>query len=261
MTASSEAVQLDRGIGDNLPPEPTLKERIEETYAEQFGQIATIAEQANALPKEVKTDDECGQVADVAANASKLAKTLDKLRETEKAPYLRDSRVVDATFKEGKIGRLELIVDGLTKRITAFNRAKAAKARAEQEEIVRKAREAAEQSRLDAAMEAEAGNYAAVADHVSTADQAAARAQEATAPVKAAEVTRVVSDAGTKVTTRTEVKARVTSWQTIDLNSLRSFIKQDAVEAALRLHVKQFKKSVPITGVEFFDDETAVIRT
>lgn len=260
MTASSNAAAL-ADIGHNHPPEPTLRERIEETYSIQFAAIDGIASRANALPKEIATDADCGLVADVVSAASKMCKTLEALRKVEKEPFIRDGKVVDVTFNEGRIVRLDKIGEGLTSRISAFNRAKAAKAREEQAAIERKAREAAEQARLDAAMEAEGGNYAAEQHHNEAAHKATAQAQEAAAPIKAAHVTRVVSDAGTKITTRTEVKARVIDWQAIDLNALRPFIKQDAVEAALRLHVKQYKKSVPIAGVEFFDDETASIRS
>lgn len=261
MTDVSNAADDSRGIGDNMPPEQTLKERIEEVYAEQFGQISDIADRANALPKEISTDTECGQVADIVSEAGKLSRKLEDLRKVEKEPFIRDGKIVDATFKENRLLRLENISNGLTTRITAFNRAKAAKARAEQQAAEKAAREAQEQANLDARMEAEAGNYQAVTDHLDTAHKAAAAVQEASALIKAAEVTRVVSDSGTKVTTRTEVKARVTDWQKVDLNALRAFIKPEHIEQALRQFVRINKKNVPIEGVEFYDDEVASVRS
>lgn len=257
--AHSEAATAE--LGHNNPPEPTLRERIEETYVDQFAEIETLATRANALPAEIKTDDDLGAVADVAVAASKLAKKLETLRKAEKEPYLRDGKIVDATFTENRIARLERITGALNQRATAYNNAKLRKADEERRAAERAARDLAERQKLDAAMELEAGNSAGAVEHLENAQRHEEVAREAAAPVKAADLTRVKSEGGATATTRTEVKARVLDWQKIDLNALRSFIKQDAVEAALRLHVKQFKKSVPITGVEFFDDAVAQFRS
>jgi hypothetical protein len=256
-TNSEEAAS----IGHNMPPEPTLRERIEETYAAQFAEVETLAVKANALPKVIATDDDVGKVADVAAETRKAAANLDRLRKVEKEPHLRDAETVDAVFNEARIKRLKKITDGLSERITTYNRAKAAQAREEQAKREREARDAEEKARLDAAMEAEAGNYTAVADHVEQAHQAAAQAEQAAAPVKAADATRMRSAGGTTVSTRTVVKARVIDWETVDLNKLRPFIKHEHVEAALGRFVAINKKAVPIAGVEFYDDETAIIRS
>lgn len=248
-------------IGHNMPPEPTLRERIEETYVDQFTEIDAIAAKANALPAEIKNDADLGLVADVAVAASKLAKKLEIMRKVEKEPFLRDSKVVDATFTENRIARLERISAALNQRATAYNNAKLRRAEDERRAAERVARDLAEKQRLDAAMELEAGNSAGAVQHIDQAQRHEEVAREAAAPVKAADLTRVKSESGATATMRTEVKARVLDWQKIDLNALRTFIKQDAVEAALRLHVKQFKKTVPIPGVEFYDDAVAQFRS
>ncbi len=260
MTDLSDGALLYRiGAGHNNPPEPTITERINETYAGEFAKVEPLAARANALPASIETDDEVGATGDVVTAASSLKREIDAIRKREKAPIIAAGKELDAVFNS-PIDRLSRIADTLTQRVTVYNRAKAARERRQREEEERKAREAAEAARLDAAFEAESGDIKAAEQHFKHADLAEQHAEEAAQPVRAADLTRVRSEGGTTVSTKTEVKARVIDWDAIDLNKLRHFLKREDVEKALRAFTRINKKSVPIAGVEFYDEETAQFR-
>jgi hypothetical protein len=248
-------------LGHNNPPAPTLAERIEADYAEKFAEIVALAEAANAAPLLVLTDEDVGTVSDVVVKARALGKALEAARKREKQPFIDDGKLVDTLFTKARLERLETISTKLTERVTTYNRVKADEARKAQREAERVARDLAEQARLDAEMEAQGGNTAAVTEHVETALQAEQQARQAAAPVSAADATRVRSGSGAVATTRTVVKARVIDPEKLDLNKLRGFIKPEHIDEALRRFVATNKKTIPIPGVEFYDDETAVIRS
>lgn len=247
------------GIGGNNPPEPTLTETLSDRYADLFGEVEPLATRANALPASLETDDQVGETGDVVTDAVALKKRIDDARKKEKAPIIAAGKEVDALFNAA-LDRLARISNALTQRVTDYNRAKAAAERRRREEEERKAREQAEAARLDAAFEAEGGDIKAAEQHFKQADLAEQHAEEAAQPVRAADLTRVRSEGGTTVSTKTEVKARVVDWDAIDLNKLRHFFKREDVEKALRAFTRINKKSVPIAGVEFYDEETAQFR-
>ena len=138
---------------------------------------------------------------------------------------------------------------------------KAAEARRLKEEEERKARAEAEEKRLDALLAAESGQLQEAQKLNQEAAAVEDKAEEiASQPTRAADLTRVRGDTGTTISTKTEVKARVVDWENIDLNKLRNFFKRDDVEKALRAFTRINKKTIPIIGVEFYDDETAQVR-
>jgi hypothetical protein len=262
---------IERGIGDNRGPEPTLKERLEEKHAELFGLIDALDERANALKEKlphgklgkvlVATDDDLGKLSDVVVEARKLTKRLEDQRKAEKEPFLLGGKVVDATFTEGRKDRIDAISDALTLAASAYNRAKADRAREAQRAEEARMRKLEQEAREAAAIAADFGEPELVADHNEVAHKASVAAHAVAAPVKAADVTRVYSAGGTTATTRTTVKARILDVDKIDLNKLRAWFEDDHIQGALNKYVKTHKKTRPLEGVEFYDEETASFRS
>lgn len=83
--------------------------------------------------------------------------------------------------------------------------------------------------------------------------------KEATA--KAADMMTVRGDFGSSSSLRTVWKARRTSKDVpVDLNALRDFIGADIVEKAANAFARANKNTKPITGLEFYEEQSAVVR-
>jgi len=242
-----------RGIGDNRPPSPVeiFKEALAEKYTAELAKIGPIADRANAAPAAIKSDDELALWGKISVDASTLFKQLDEARKNEKRPM---TEAVDGFFADSK--RLERIVAAAQEKGTAWNRAKAAKARAEQEAEAQRLREEAEAKRIAAEFEMNE------ATSVIAAGEAAAlevRAEVVETPQTAADLTRVKAD-GVMATTATTWSFEIVDASKIDLNAIRMFIDPKAIETAIRKIVRTQKGATKIEGVRVFQDETAQFR-
>lgn len=247
-------------IGHNNPPEPTLPERLAETYGAEVAKVDHLAKRADCVPKEIATNVDRDEAANIARDAGALAKSLDKLREVEKAPHLKAGRDVDGYFNP-VVNRLDRISKILLGRISDFNRAQAAKAAREKAEAERIERERAEEARKAAEAAARAGR---VDDAVEEMKDAAAfeerAASIAAAPTIDRDEFKATTDAGTAIGTRRVWTFEVADYSKIDLNALRGSFKRDVIDAALRQHVRTYKDGAPVAGVRFFEDEKATVR-
>lgn len=247
------------GLGHNRPPEPTIPERLADTYTELMAQADAIAKRANDAPKIVPDDAGLAAIGDIGAEALKLWKQADADRQNEKAPYLTAERQVDGFFKP-VLERLDRIKRAMLDRATAYNRAKAEAERKQREEAARREREEAEARKREAEQAAADGRVEDAMADVQAAEQAqdnaAAAAAHAAAP--AADMTRVRSEAGTVITTATRWRHEITDFDAIPLDRLRAYIKRDAIDAALRQFVKNGHRQLP--GVRIYQEEAAQFR-
>jgi Tfp pilus assembly protein FimV len=96
-----------------------------------------------------------------------------------------------------------------------------------------------EARRTQAALEAKRADH--VFNHAGKADEARARAEaaEAEAERPAKEITRTVTPSGLTAGAREEWTFEIDVYDEIPLAALRPYFKRDAVEAAIRLAVKQ----------------------
>lgn len=247
-------------IGHNRPPEPTLPERLAETYGAEIEKVDHLAKRADCVPKEIATNVDRDEAANIARDASAMAKSIDKLREVEKAPYLKAGRDVDGYFNP-VVTRLDRISKALLGRIGDFNRALAAKAAREKAEAERIERERAEEARKAAEAAARAGRVDDALEEINDAaafDQRAASI--AAAPTIDRDEFKATTDAGAQLGTRKTWSFEVADYSKIDLNALRGSFKRDVIDAALRQHVRTYKDGAPIAGVRFFEDERATVR-
>ncbi len=246
-------------IGDNSGAVP-LETRLAETYAfdapiEEFGAKAL------ALPKTFTADEHATLAGDVVKEGRALLKRIETARVDEGEPYLKTKRAIDAYFAS-LADRIEKTNQIIVIRANDYQRAKAAEARRIAEEEARKAREEAERQRKAAEEAAAANRLAAASKAEGKADVAEERARraETVAETSVADLTRVRSSTGTVVSAKTEFTFRIVDWDRIDLSTLRTFIKRDAIEAAIRSLMKVQGRSVQLDGVEFFEDVKANIR-
>jgi hypothetical protein len=257
MTAA-DLSEAPAGPGHNRPPEPTLPERLAETYAAALTDLDALAATANKLPKEATTDEERDACAEGAADAATQRRALDAARIAEKAPFLKGEREVDGFFRD-PLARADRIEKALTQRVTIYNRAKKKReddARAESERQARE--EAAEKQRLAEEAMAAGRTEDAMADLADAAKASDVADDIAQAPPIEPEPVRTAT--GVTITPATKWTFEITDLAKVDLEALRPFIKPDAIEAAIRAFVRINKGGRQITGVRIFEDDTAKIR-
>jgi len=266
-------------IGHNSPPPVDV--RLREDYAGLLASVSALAARADALPKEIASDDALDPVAGLVKEIAREIKAADSHRASEKEPFLDGGRKVDGFFRV--IGdQLAAIKRDLESRTTAYLRAKAeaerrrrqeeeARRREEErlarEEAGRKLREAEEADR--AAREAEdadrtkniAANVA-LAAAVNAEKEAARLAHETEkaardSDARAAALSRTRTSAAL-ATMRTEWMGEVDDMATIDLEALRPHLNPADVEKAVRSFVKAGGRQ--LRGARIFERDSAVIR-
>lgn len=258
MTTTSLSEDTRLGIGGNNPPEVTLADRLKEDHGATIAALAELAELANGAPKDLADDKQVGDVTQIAADAGDLRKKLEDIRKAEKEPFLTAGREVDGFFRD-PIERAERIDKGLMARVTAYNKAKANRERLAREETERKAREEAEEARRQADEAAAAGRTDDALADLEAAVHAEDKADEiAQAAPTAAETTRIHTDSGLTVSTKTEWTFEIEDYSAIPLDPLRALIKRDAIEAALRQFVRNGNRN--LAGVRIFEDMKATRR-
>lgn len=225
-------------IGDNNPP---LADRLAIDHANLLAEVDALAARANAAPKKITDDASAEAVAKVRKDATAFFKNVDMIRTDVKEPHLQASRTVDDFFRP-MLERAKKMREFFAGVEDDRARELAAEERRRREEEARKAREEEQRQREIAERQAAAARPVAAAKAEDKAEAAAVRAERL-------EVAPVVLDGA-----KAEWAFRITSPDAIDLNALRAFIPLEAIEKALRQHMRIHKGSRPIQGVEFFED-------
>jgi hypothetical protein len=234
-------------------------ERLSEDQAQLRHDVEKIADRANVAPRKIATEDDLDVVGTLVKDARALFKKTDGIRTEVKAPHLEACRTVDTYFAT-LTDRLKRIGDTFQKLGDDYQRTIAAEAKRKAEATAREARE--EQMRRDqaAAKAEEEGRLKHAAQHDAKAQDAAERAEqaEAVANSSAADLTRTRTASGTLATAKTEWAFEIVQFEAIPLDKLRSYIKRDAVEAAIRMAVEMGNRELP--GVRIFEDVKASFR-
>lgn len=187
------------GIGHNEPPPDLrsgelLRAELPDRHADLIRRrdelLAMAADFKADHPERIDNDEESGILAGIIAQINAAAKICEKQREGVKAPYLEGSRIVDGFFTGTIKSKLDEAAKGLNAMQTAFQRAKAEKARREAEEAERKARAEEDARRREAERAEREKRQAEAAAKRAQDDQERAEAekrrQEAEAKAKAA---------------------------------------------------------------------------
>lgn len=252
-------------IGDNRAPADAnpIKDRLTEDYGTLERRKTELLDAMERMPTSIEDEATAGKVSDFIMQLSAAAKNADKCRVDEKEIYLSGGRTVDGYFKaiSGPLLDAKKKVEGV---LTIFQRAKAAEERRAREEQERIARE--EQARADKKAQAkidalnEEGDLAAAIEAEEVAKQAAADAEEAKrdADAKAAELSRTRSDSGTVSSLRTYWDFSNLDRASIDLESIRQHLSEDALEKAVRSFIKAGGRE--LKGVKIFENTKTVVR-
>lgn len=293
-------------IGGNNPPlarsiaaeegdfAATTTAYLQEDYAKQPDIVASLLDEARAIPKVIEDAETKSKAASIIKRLRDTAKALDAFHGKEKQPYLRGGQAVDQFFfglidkcvrrvKTNNKGAADVLNDRLTdydNRVLAAEQARRAREAAEaariareaQEKAAREAREA-EEARLAAerARKPEAIEQKTVAaqQQETVADAAkveavvtTARAEEAHIATLArpADIMRTRGDDGTLSTMGTEKYAAIVDRDLLDKAALWPYLPLPALETALRAWAKNTDYRTPMAGAEVGRRNKSVVR-
>lgn len=194
------------GIGDNNPPEPTevLRAQLEETHTDLLKRLKDILDGNERVPASCASDDDAAKLSDFIKICTTYMKNSEATRLSANEPYRALIRTIDGFFKANS-DAVDKVKEGLTKKLTDYQRAQAAierqrlqaiadeeariakEARAKADEEARKTRElqAAEDRRQAEARKA--ADALAGAARKKAEDAEAKRQADAAATIKAQE--------------------------------------------------------------------------
>lgn len=252
------------GIGDNRPPSDAdpLRERLSEDYADLVTRRDDLLEAAERIP-EIDSDSIAGKVADFIKQLAATVKAAESHRVAEKEPYLASGRTVDGWFK-GISDPLSAKKKAVEQRLTVYQRKKAEEERRRREEAERIARAEAERQRKEAeaaaaALAEETDLDAAIeADERAKQAQADAVAAERAADAKQAELSRTRGEYGSVASLRTFWVGEVEDRDRLDLEALRPHFSLEDMNRAVRSFVKAGGRQ--LSGAKIFEDTQTVVR-
>jgi hypothetical protein len=243
-------------IGHNSGAALTLAEQLAEDNAALVKRTAELRAAAGRVPVKISDDTTSGMIADQVKQIRDHITALTKAHETAKAPFLRDSRIVD-TFFNPTIKELTGLKDAVNARNTAYltekadaerkARDEAARAKAEEE---RQAKEEAERKIAEAQTDADLEIAIAAEEAAKVASTQAKEAVEQTR-ASTADLTRIHSAHGTTTSLRNYGwKHRNVDRAKLDLELLRPYLPADGIDKAINAYLRANPKNPkPITGV------------
>lgn len=248
----------------NNPPSDAeiLRDRLAEEHRKMLQRADELLAAMERVPEQID-ETTVGRASDFVKQLGAATKDLDRVRVSEKEPFLAGGRTVDGFFKV-PIDKLDRAKRDVEQRIQRHLRAKEAEERRRREEAERLAREEAERARREAEvaaakMQDDAGLETALAkeDAARIAKEEAAE-RERQAAAKAAELARTRSDYGSVATLRTNWTFEDLNRATLDLEMLRDHLPLDGLEKAVRSYIRAGGRE--LRGVRIVETTTAVIR-
>lgn len=244
------------GLGHNNPPEPTL----DETFKTLVDDVEKLAAKANLLPAEIQNEEKLGELVEVVRAAKRLRTAADEDRKASNRPLDERIKATNGWFRVHD-DRLSRMVTHLERRAKAYHDAVA------EVERERRRKEAEEQAlRLEAERKRQEEERAAIGEKTGIdAEIEAERLERLENETRAAEARTMQSTGplrtgGGTVGTRKGVGFRILNRDEMDLNELKDSFTVDALEKAIRDHIRRHKKTKPLKGVELFDDNNINIR-
>jgi len=242
---------------DNRLPLVTV-DQLKRDFAHVETAIAALETRTAESPLVLEDDDDLAAVTGLAGELGKAAKRADELRDIQGRPHLEAQRTINTFFKSFET-RLKNAKDKISQRATLYMNKKAEAARAKQREEEARARELADakQREADEALKAGKADQAHAAQAAS--DNLNNRADHAAdaAAAKPADLARTQTDSGT-ATLAQSWEFEIENIDVIDLEALRPFIPQTAIEQAMRGFIKSGRRE--IKGARIFSKTAARFR-
>lgn len=246
-------------IGDNISKLP-LQERLKIDHDALAVRQKELLEAFGRAPGEVRDDGVLSKFGTLVVQMREVIKKSDRAHDDEKAPFLRDGRIVDQHFATIS-DPLKKAAATLESRAGIYSRAKAdaerrrlaeeaARLQAEADERAEKARKAEEAGRIKTA-EKQTAHAAELADQAQTAQKAS--------EAKPADLARTRGDVALS-TLKTTWDYEVEDWGQIDVRELSVYLSEEVLDKAIKAHIRIHKDRKPLTGVRIFEKSSQQFR-
>lgn len=244
---------------DNIRPPLVTLDQLKIDFAHVEKAVLQLEAEFAEIPPVIEDEDDLALATALAGKLIKLAKRCEEIRLEQNRPFLDASNLLNAHFKHDLSARLTARKTALESISTAFQRKKAVREQALREQRAAAARKLAEEAASKVSDAVRTGDIKAATTAVTEANSLTAFANKAA--VAAAEPTSsmglVRTDAG--------AASLIDNWvfdgvdmNAIDLVMLRPFIKQAAIEQALRDFIKAGYRE--ITGARIFNNSKTRFR-
>lgn len=245
-------------VGDNRPALITA-DQLTRDFKNVIDAVEALELKSKDAPPVLEDDEDLASTTALIGDFGKYAKRIDQLRNAEKRPHLEAGNVIQAFFK-GLEQRLLATKKTLEQRGTAYLNKKAEAERKVRLEAEAKAREAAAQKEREAVAAVQAGKAAEAVAAQAAAETLHQRADHAAdaAAAKPAELAQTRTEGGTATLQQTW-EFEIEDINRIDLEALRPFIPQTAIEQAMRAFVRSGRRE--IHGARIFAKTAGRFRT
>lgn len=235
-----QAAQQIASVGHNLPPSDIdiVKSRLEDVERPIRESIAHINQEP--LPATIEDERTAGHVTERIKSLRNIKNGVDTAHKEIKAPYLECGRAVDA-WKNG----IETELEGMRKAaeipLNGFLTRKAEEERQRQAEVARQQREEADRLAAEAAAH-QAANINDVAEELLDAavksEATANRIEQNITNARPSDLAKSRSAYGSTSSQKMAWVGRIVSLRGIDLEVLRPYLNEEAVQKALNAFVK-----------------------
>jgi hypothetical protein len=245
-------------VGDNRPPLVTL-DQLKVDFAHVEKGIAELEAEAAKLPPVAEDSEDMELVTAFAGKLIKAAKRCEAIRNEQNRPHIDAQNINNDFFTRDLIRRLDAAKTKIEIIGKAYLKKKAAREQAIRDEQAAEARKKADAAAALVANAVKAGDVVtatvAVAQSNAATDVAAKATAAAAAPTSS--LASTTTDAGNATLVDNWVFADL-DVNTIDLEVLRPFFAQAAIEQALRQYIKAGRRE--IAGARIFNDPDARYR-
>lgn len=259
MPATAPAASRTVATTDNIRPPLITLDQLKVDFAHVEKGVVDLLTECAEVPSVAEDEEDLTIITGFGVRLVKAAKRCEEIRTEENRQYLDATNLLLAYFKHDLAARLLTKKADLEKIATAFQRKKAAREQKLRDEQAAEARRLADEAAAKVTEAVKTGDVQAATTAVKQADSLTAFANKAAAAAAAptATLAKVTTDAGTS--------SLVDNWtfdeldvNTIDLETLRPFIPQTAIEQALRAFIKVGRRE--IKGARIFNDNKSRFR-
>lgn len=243
---------------DNLPPPLVTLDQLKRDFPHLETELAAL--EAREYPPVLEDEDDLAGVTKLINDFNEFWKKVETIREQQQRPLLDGQRTNQAFFKTGIQDRAKARVAILDPIGSAYLKKKADRERQAREAAAKAAQDAAEKAQREAEeARAKVAATQGAMDTINavradaTADALTAFANKAT--VAAESRPTATRTAGGSAGLGSEWTFDGLELDKVDLEALRPFIDQDAIEKALRAFIKSGRRD--IRGARIFEQDKA----
>lgn len=247
--ASVDATAGRLGIGGNTPD---LKEELRERHQQLFTDATDLKERLLDLPATCDTEADLAKFSKVVVDGRNILQRAKNTHESEKAPFLRGGKDVDAVFNAGLRDELQPLIQKIKEAGDRFLQAEARRKReAAEAEAQRLAKEAADKADAAAALEEQGQNRRADAA-LAGAEQLERQSLKEEIKAGASTLDLSRTHLGGGITASVSEKLKCTSFDrsAVDFAEIGPFLSDDAIEKAIAAAIRAGRKTIKGAVIE-----------